>query len=161
MAKAIAFATSPRCHPAKPGAKAPGQYPCSSSGLYGSCFLPFPVFAQECVGEDEEFAHRGDEGEFGGFSGGAQAGEEGCQVTVPADGGQGWHGESAAQMAPAALNGGFSPRGSALAGDGCQPCQGGDLAGLELAKLGGFGEECRGGEAQRCRAGFAGCGPCR
>ena len=64
-----------------------------------------------------------------GFSGGAQAGEEGCQVTVPADCGQGRHGERASQRTPAALKGGFSPPGAAFAGDGCKPCQGGDLAG--------------------------------
>jgi len=64
---------------------------------------------------DEEFAHDGDEGNFVGLTGGAQALVNGLEDGVAARGGEGRHVEGQAHVAATSANGAGAAIGAAVA----------------------------------------------
>ena len=75
---------------------------------------------------DEEFAHDGGEGDFMGFTGGAQALVDGLEDGVTARGAQGCHVEGEAHFAASAADGAGAAIGPAVAIEGGEAGQGGD-----------------------------------
>jgi hypothetical protein len=73
---------------------------------------------------DEEFAHDGDEGDFVGLAGGAQALVEGAQDRVGAGGAKGSHEEGAAHVEASATDGALAAEGAAVAIERRQAGQG-------------------------------------
>ena len=94
---------------------------------------------------DEEVAHDGDEGDFVGLAGGAQAAVEGLQDGVGAGGAKGGHEEGAAHVEAAATDGALSAEGAAVAIKRSQAGQGRDLIFGAGAELGQRGQKRRGG----------------
>jgi hypothetical protein len=82
---------------------------------------------EKAVKMDEEMAHDGDEGDFVGFAGGAQALVEGFQDGIGAGGAKGGHKEGPAHLDAAAANGAGTAIGAAVAIKRGQAGQGRDL----------------------------------
>ena len=89
----------------------------------------------------EEFSGGGDEGNFGGFAGGAQAGVEGLKGGMVAGGGEGAEVENAADFGAAAVDVTHAAEGSAVVIARSQAGQAGKARGAALAEFGQEGEE--------------------
>src|SRR4051794_33165384 len=61
------------------------------------------VVAEECVGEDEELSHDGDDGDLGLFAGGAETVSEGGEGRIEASCDEGGHVEGGADGGPAGV----------------------------------------------------------
>ena len=80
------------------------------------------------IEDDEERAAAGDEGDLGRHAGGAEAGIEGLERRVVADGGEGGHVEDGPDGGAAAPGGAGAAQGAAVAVEGGDADEGGDLA---------------------------------
>ena len=76
---------------------------------------------QQSIEGGEEFSGGGDEGDFEGFAGGAEALAEGFEDGVVADGVEGGHGEGAAHAGPAAGDAARARRGPLSSLKGATP----------------------------------------
>jgi hypothetical protein len=100
---------------------------------------------EQAVEEDDEFAHDGGEGDFGGFASFAQALVKDAQDGVVADGGEGGHVEDVADRFAPAGNAAGAGIGAAILVVGSDACQGGGFLVTEGAQFGHLGEQGRGG----------------
>lgn len=98
------------------------------------------------VHEDDEFAHDGGEGDFGGFTRLTQALVELFELAVGTGGDQGRHVEGFAHGRPSAANAAASVPLAAFARVRSQTGQGGGLTAIERAQFGQFGQNAQGGE---------------
>lgn len=83
-------------------------------------WLPETVLADEGVGQNQQLAHDGDEGDLGLFSGGAQASIEGSEVVIAAAGGERGHVEDAPHRGAAASDVAFTAAFPAVGTNGRQ-----------------------------------------
>ena len=89
---------------------------------------------------NEEFAHGGSEGDFGGFSLGAKSVVEGFDDGVGARGHEGGHVEGNASADAAAVDVALTTEGTAFAIKGSEAGQGSDLSFGEGTEFGESGE---------------------
>ena len=92
---------------------------------------------------DEEMTHDGDEGDFVGFTGGAQALVEGFQDGVGAGGAECGHEEGTAHVEPAAADGADAAKGTAVAIKRGQTGERRDLVFGAAAEFGQRGQQGR------------------
>src|SRR6185437_1913907 len=64
--------------------------------------LPQDVVSDECIEDDYQLSHGGDQGDLGGFAGVSEAAVKALQGRIEADGDQGGHVEGAADAVPSA-----------------------------------------------------------
>ena len=104
-----------------------GESTCVGGQGLGHGGIPHGAVATEGVADHQELAHAGDEGHLGRLAGGDEALIEGLEVGVAAGGRQGGHVERGAHLgAPAPAAAAPAP-GAAVAIEGRDPDQGGDL----------------------------------
>ena len=103
------------------------------------------MWGEGTVEGDEQFSHDRDKSEFWWF---ARLGEtliEGSQDVIATRGGEGSHVEAATEMTPAAEDITFPTHCAAVAVEGSDAGEGGDLAAIELPQLGHARQEEAGG----------------
>jgi len=103
--------------------------------------LPWSVFADEGVGEQEELAGDGDEGDLCDLSGAQETLIERLHIGIGAAGGQRCEIEGASDPGPAALDVSLALAVTGVVGDGGEAGEQGDLFGGQAAKLGKPGQQ--------------------
>ena len=96
---------------------------------------------EEGIDDDQELSHAGGEDDFEGFAMLSQSICEGLDDRVAASGCQSGHVEDGADGFAAAADGAFASVLAAVAIEGRQAHEGGDLLAVELAQLGNVGDE--------------------
>ena len=129
---------------------APLEYPCWSSGSVG----PGSVVPEECVGEEQELAHEGGDGEFLGLTGVDHGLVFSGHLRVEAGCDECWHVESLPEHGASAPDGRAATPGCGLAGHGGQTGEAGGLLaaqGTEFGHLDHQGDGGEGGDAGNAR----------
>jgi hypothetical protein len=106
------------------------------------------------VHEDDEFAHDGREGDFGGFARGAKALVKLFEWAIGACGDQGGHVECAPDLAASTTDASSSMPLAAFTRMRCQSCQRRHLPAVERAQFGQLGQNTEGGECAHPGDGF-------
>src|SRR6185312_15419513 len=120
---------------------------CESSGL------PWFCVSGDGVEDGEELAHAGDHGNHLWLTGGDEMKPESTDGGVVADGGHGGEEEGGADGAASAADEGLAAPTAGLAGEGCDADEAGDLAAVEAAELGQFGDQGAGDDRADARDG--------
>lgn len=94
---------------------------------------------------NDELAHEGDEGKFGGFTFGTEALVEGFQDRIVTCSDQRGHVECFSCKEASAGNAGFASVGAAVAVERCNADERGDLSAGEFAEFGHLGNKHVGG----------------
>ena len=106
------------------------------------------------VHEDDEFAHDGGEGNFGGFAGGAQPLVKLFELAIGMGGDECGHVERTADRCASTADAAASVPLAAFARMRGQSGQGGGLAAVERAQFGQFGQHAQGGDRADAGDGF-------
>jgi hypothetical protein len=136
--------------------RVPGYYAVASSApldeiarperlCCGSRVLPWGLGFEDGVEDGEEFAHASGDGDFGGAAAGDEAGVEGTDGGVAADGGEGWHVQGRADAGASTQDHTSSAEGTTVAVDRGDADEARDLASIEGAELGQLGDQGAGG----------------
>ena len=104
--------------------------------------------------QDNQFAHDGSEGDFGGFTGGTQPPVKLFELTIGMGGDEGGHVEGTANGCASAADATPSVPLAAFARMRCQSGQGCRLPAVERAQFGQFGEHAQGGDGPDAGNGF-------
>src|SRR5271156_2520521 len=109
---------------------------------------------EDVIHEDDEFAHDGGQGDFGGFASGPEPLIELFELMIRAGRDQGGHVERAADGRASPADTAAAMPLTAFAWMGSQSCQGGGLAAVEGAQFRQFGEHAQGGDRPDAGDGF-------
>ena len=120
---------------------------CCLSKVFLSEAWGFPWFVvfEECVEDDEQFAHAGGDDDLEGLSGLFESVGEFFDDGVVAFGGECGHVEGATDGGPSSPGGAFSLESSAVSVGGGESDEGSDFLPVELSEFGQFGEQDGGG----------------
>ena len=135
------------------------EYPSCARSLWCPESICFDAF----VGHDDELSHQHGDGDFGGFSGGAEGHVLCFEVWIEAHGNEGGHVEGLSEVMSAALNERLAGPGSGLPGHRGEACEAGGLFAVQGADFGHFDQDRCGADSADSgdRADDLACAGCR
>ena len=113
--------------------------------LLGIIWVPVGICFDECVEDDEEFSHTGDEDDLERFALVFESLGEAADDRIATPCGEGGHVRHAADRGSSSPDGAFAMKAPAVSIEGGQTDQGGDFLPVERAEFREFGQQRNGG----------------